>query len=168
MLVLAVVALGGLTAGVGTLVDSQAADADARRMADGLDRALEGTERTGYHSHEIHFSEGRLRTADRTLRVLEDGTVVATHDIGALVFERGDHRVVSVAGAVVRDNGNSAWLEAAPPLTYSERTGIFVVGVPALAEDRLMSPDLESAARLVRSGALADAAGPEVLPEVFG
>jgi hypothetical protein len=132
MLGIAVVALGGLTVGVGNLVDSQAASADTDRMADGLARALEGPERTGYHSHEVRFSEGRLRTADRTLRVLENGTVVAEHGVDALVFERGDRRVVSVAGAVVRDNGNSAWLAARPPITHSERNEVLVVGAPVL------------------------------------
>ena len=132
MLGIAVVALGGLTVGVGNLVDSQAASADTQRMAGGLDRALQGPERTGYHSHEVRFSEGRLRTADRTLRVLENGTVVAEYDADALVFEHGARRVVSVAGAVVRDNGNSAWLATRPPITHSERNGVLVVGVPVL------------------------------------
>lgn len=132
MLGIAVVALGGLTAGVGNLVDSQAASADSQRMADGLDRALEGPERTGYHSHEVHFSEGRLWTADRTLRVLENGSVLTEEEVDALVFEHGDRRVVSVAGAVVRDNGNSAWLTAAPPITHSERNEALVVGAPVL------------------------------------
>jgi len=36
--------------------------------------------------------------------------------------------------------------------------------VPALAEDRFMSPDLEAAAALVRSGALAETAGADLLP----
>jgi len=38
--------------------------------------------------------------------------------------------------------------------------------IPALAEDRFLSPDLEAAAVLVRSGALADAAGPDLLPKL--
>lgn len=132
MLGIAVVALGGLTAGVGNLVDSQAASADADRMTEGLDRALEGPERTGYHSHEIHFSEGRLYTAERTLRVLENGSVVAEHGVDALVFENGDRRVVSLAGAVLRDNGDSAWLATPPPITHSERNEVLVVGAPVL------------------------------------
>ncbi len=40
--------------------------------------------------------------------------------------------------------------------------------VPALAHDRFMSPDLEAAARLVRSGALAEAAGAGLLPALGG
>jgi len=38
--------------------------------------------------------------------------------------------------------------------------------VPALAEDRYMSTDIETAAALVRADALAEAAGPDLLPEL--
>jgi len=38
--------------------------------------------------------------------------------------------------------------------------------VPALSEDRFLSPDLETAARLVRAGALAEAASPDLLPSL--
>jgi histidine ammonia-lyase len=38
--------------------------------------------------------------------------------------------------------------------------------IPALADDRFLSPELEAAAALVRSGALAEAAGPELLPSL--
>lgn len=58
------------------------------------------------------------------------------------------------------------------PLTTSPRLARVIArirrDIPALAEDRLMHPDLEAAARLVRSGALIEAAGAEVLPELFG
>ena len=137
MLGLAVVALGGLTVGIGNLVDSQAAGADAQRMAGELDQAVEGVERTGYHSHDVHFSAGTLQTADRTLRLLENGTVIAEHDVDALVFENDGHRVVSLAGAVVRDNGASAWLASPPPITHSEQTEVVAVGVPVLNTGRI-------------------------------
>jgi histidine ammonia-lyase len=38
--------------------------------------------------------------------------------------------------------------------------------IPALAEDRFLSPDLEAAASLVQSNALAEAAGPGLLPDL--
>jgi histidine ammonia-lyase len=38
--------------------------------------------------------------------------------------------------------------------------------VPHLEEDRYLHPDIEAAVQLLRSGALADAAGPELLPTV--
>jgi histidine ammonia-lyase len=37
-----------------------------------------------------------------------------------------------------------------------------------LGDDRHLHPDIEAAIRLVRSGALAEAAGPELLPTLAG
>src|SRR5262245_54758789 len=39
--------------------------------------------------------------------------------------------------------------------------------IPELADDRCISPDLESSARVVRSDALIHAVGPDLLPEIF-
>ncbi|HUF87194.1 MAG TPA: histidine ammonia-lyase [Thermohalobaculum sp.] len=54
------------------------------------------------------------------------------------------------------------------PLATSPRLAAVIAriraDIPALAEDRLMHPDLEAAARLVRSGALIEAAGADILP----
>lgn len=135
MLGLAVVALGTLTVGVGTLVDSQAAGADAQQVATDLDRAVIGAERTGFHSHEISFSGGQLTTEDRTLRVLDGGSVIAEYDVDALVFENGDHRVVSLAGAVLHETGSGAVLTSSPPITHSESNEVVVVGATVLNTD---------------------------------
>jgi len=136
MLSLAVVALGGLTMGVGTVLDSQASNADAERVATGLDDALQSTERTGHYSHELRFADGSLTTEDRTVRVLnETGDVLQEYDVGALVFDDGTNRVVSVAGAVIRGEPGNAWFVSEPPITSSERTGALVIGVPLLGEE---------------------------------
>jgi len=135
MLGLAVAALGALTVGVGAVLDSQASNADASRMADGMDGALRGVERTGIHSRRVTFADGRVATADRTLRVLENGTVLERHAVGALVFESGDRRVASLAGATVRGQAGGAWLVSEPPITSSERNGVLVVGVPVLGTE---------------------------------
>lgn len=132
MLGLAVVALGSLTAGIGMIVDTQVSNADADRVADDLETALEGVERTGVHSHPVRFTEGGLATSERTLRVLENGTVVERHGIGAVSFEGGDEHVTFVAGAVVRGTGENAWLTAEPPITSSRRNSVLVVGVPVV------------------------------------
>jgi hypothetical protein len=136
MLGVAVLALGTLTAGVGTLIQSQTADADAQRVADGFDRAVQGAERTGVHSHDIHFANGQLRTVDRTMRILENGTVVSTVEIDALVYDHSEGRVVSLAGAVVRDRGSSAALTARPSVTQSERNAVLIVSAPVLNAGR--------------------------------
>jgi len=134
MLGLTVAALGALTAGVGTVLDSQAAAADASQVASDLDAALD--ERAhGYHSGRVRFSEGSLSTADRTVRVLRNGSVVGAVDAGALVFESGDRRAAYIMGAVVRGRGGGAWLTEPPSVTSSGRNDVLVVGVPRLGAD---------------------------------
>jgi len=134
MLGLAVVALGTLTLGIGMVVDSQAANADTTRVADDMETALQAVERTGHHSHHVSFAEGQLSTEQRTLRIIDatDGTVIESHAIDALAFENGDRRVTSVGGALVRSQGNNAWLVSEPPISSSEQTDVLVVGAPQI------------------------------------
>ncbi|PSQ48052.1 hypothetical protein BRD19_07885 [Halobacteriales archaeon SW_7_65_23] len=132
LLGIAIVALGGLTVGVGSLLDAQAATADANRVADGMNQAFQGIDRAGTHSQRIAFSDGHLATEERTLRIIKNGRVLKTREVDALVFERGDRRVAAVAGALVQQHGASAWLVSAPRITDSERNDVFVVGAPIL------------------------------------
>jgi len=133
MVGLAVIAISGLTVGIGSLLESQAAGADAERVATALDDGLVGVERTGPYSHDVRFSGGSLGTEPRTLRLLfANGTVVSTHRVDALVFEADNNRVAFLAGATVRGRPGRAWLASEPPITSSERTGALVVGVPVL------------------------------------
>lgn len=134
MLGLTIAALGALTAGVGTVLESQAAAADASQVASDLDAALDETAH-GYHSGQVHFSEGGLSTVDRTVRVLRNGSVAGEVDAGGLVFESGDRRAAYVAGAVVRGRGGAAWLTESPSVTSSERNEVVVVGIPRLGAD---------------------------------
>lgn len=131
---LTMLSLGALTATVGTVVDSNAAAADADRVADDLDAAIRPVEATGPHEGRVAFTDGRLRTANRSLRVLENGSVVAAADVGGLVYESGRYRVVAVGGAVVRDHGGSASMAVDPPLSVSR--GTVLVGVADLGLDR--------------------------------
>lgn len=132
MLAVTVVALGGITAGIGTVFESHAASADAQRVAADFDAALQPVETTGPHAGEISFSDGRLETVQRELRVLRNGSVEAVVAVDALVFRAGDHRVSSVAGAIVRGQPGGAWLRREPPIVGSNSGGILVVGAPAL------------------------------------
>lgn len=134
---LTAVALGTLTVGIGTVVDSQASNADAHRITDGLDETLRAVDRGGRYSQRLSFSDGRLATDDRTLRVLRNGSVVETHEVGALGFTSSDRRVTAVAGAIVREQGDSAWLASEPSISSSRRNGVLVVGVPALNAGRV-------------------------------
>jgi len=127
-----VVALGVLTASVGTLVDGHAARADADRVAADLEDALRPVETTGHRTGEVRFTEGSLHTEARDLHVIKDGTLERTVPVGALVFERGDRRVRSVAGTVVRGRDDNAWTVDQPPIVGSEATEVLVVGAAKL------------------------------------
>lgn len=127
-----VIALGVLTASVGTIVDNQASRADADRVATDLDEALKPVETTGHRTGEVRFADGSLYTVERDLHVLENGTPVRSVEIGGLVFESGDRRVRSIAGAVVRGRDEAAWAVTNPPVVGSERNGVLVVGAAKL------------------------------------
>jgi hypothetical protein len=119
---LTMLSLGTLTATVGTVVQQDAAAADAGRVAADLDGTLNPVANTGAGRGRVSFTEGRLSVADRTLRVLNDSGTVARVEVGALVFESGNHRVVFLGGAVTRGEGNGSRLYAPPPVASSRRT----------------------------------------------
>ncbi|UIP00360.1 hypothetical protein Hbl1158_03035 [Halobaculum sp. CBA1158] len=129
-----VVSMAGLTATVGTVVESNTAGVDAGRVAADLDAALAPVEVTGGHRGTVSFTDGRLRTVERTVRVRDaDGTVRAV-DAGGIVWSAGDHRVAFVAGAVVRGPPGNAVLAEPPPV--STAAGTVVVGVATVGEER--------------------------------
>lgn len=132
-----VISLGTLTAGVGTVVEGNAASADATRVATDLDAALAPVEATGVRRGRVSFTEGRLETVERELRVLNESGVVRTVEADALAFTTGDRRVVWLAGAVVRGAAESARMRTPPPVTASRADGdadrgVLVVGAPVL------------------------------------
>jgi flagellin-like protein len=127
-----VVALGVLTASAGTLVSDHAARADAERVAADLDDALRPVETTGHRTGEVRFAEGSLRTVERDLHVLKNGTREETIPTGGLVYTRDDRRVRSVAGAVIRGRDDNAWPVDGPPVVGSEETEVLVVGAAKL------------------------------------
>lgn len=138
MLGLAVVALGALTVGVGTVLESQAAGADADRMASTMDETLEGVEQTGPYSQQVDVAEGSISSVERTLRILDgNGDVLATVPVDGLVFESGDRRVAAVAGAVIRGQDDAAWLVADPPIVDSAANDVLYVGAPVLGDEEV-------------------------------
>ncbi|MFC7097701.1 DUF7289 family protein [Halobaculum marinum] len=126
------VSLAGLTATVGTVVESNTAGVDAERVAADLDDALAPVESTGYHRGVVSYTDGRLHTVERTVRVLNASGEVRAVDAGGVVWEHGDHRVAFVAGAVVRGPPGNAVMDADPPLATAP--GTVVVGVAALGD----------------------------------
>lgn len=132
LLGITVIGLTGLTVAVGTVVQENAATADANRVATDLAAALDPVETTGRHSGKVSFADGRLRTVDRDLRVLNGSGVVRRVSIGGLVFEAGDQRVAYVADAVVRGRTDRAWLRDPPPITASRDAGVLIVSAARL------------------------------------
>lgn len=134
---LSVVALGGLTLAVGSVMDSQATNADAERVATVMDETLHGVERTGYYSRSVTVSGGTFGAESRTLRII-NGTddVVVELQVDALVYEAGDFRVEGTWGAVVRGTPGNAWLESEPPVSSSATNEVLVLGAPVLGADR--------------------------------
>jgi len=135
LLAITTVSMGALTAGVGQLVESNAAAADTDRIVDTL-AAIEPSKSTGVQRHDLAFGEGRLTIEPRTVRLLDGDGVVAEHRANALVFEAGDRRVTFLAGGVTRGSGNASVLDETPPIATGE--GLLLVGVPVLdANDTL-------------------------------
>lgn len=124
-----VVALGALTASVGTVVEENAARADAQRVAEALDDAIAPVETTGRHRGRVSFADGRLHSVERDVRIMDATGVVERISAGGLIFETGDRRVAAVAGAVVRGRGKGAGVHAPPPITATDGAGVLVVGV---------------------------------------
>lgn len=130
LLGLTMLSLGVLTASVGTVVQTNAAAADAGRVTADLDSALDPVEATGHGSGTVSFTEGSLRRVDRTVRVLNDSGVTATQSVGGLVYENDHHRVGFLSGAVIRGSGPSARFATKPPVVTG--TDVLVVGVARL------------------------------------
>ncbi|MEA5388117.1 type IV pilin [Haloarculaceae archaeon H-GB11] len=133
MMGVTVVALAGITASVGTVVDDVTARGDVNRVASQMDDALRPIETHGTHEGTIRFTDGRVHTVERELRVLDGSAVVATVDVDGLVFSAGDRRVRYVGGALVRGRGDDAWSEQGVPVTASPGSGgVLVVSAAKL------------------------------------
>lgn len=132
LLAVTVVALGAITAGIGTVFESHAATADARRVAADIEASLQPVETTGPNTGTLSFNDGRLETAGRELRVVRNGSVEAEVPVDALVFETGENRVAALAGAIVRGQPGGAWLRREPSIVGSDHRGVLVVGAPML------------------------------------
>lgn len=133
LLAITTASLGVLTAGIGVVVESNAAGADVNRVAGDLEDALRPVETTGVRRGTVSFTGGTLSVEQRTIRVLDEDGVVAEREVDVLVFTAGERRVAYAAGAVVRGQGDGARLATDPPLSASE--GVLVVGVVDVAAD---------------------------------
>lgn len=142
LLGVATIALATLTASLGAVVESNAARADAARVAADLDGALAPVETTGRNRGTVSFTEGELRPVERDLRVLDASGTVRRVRVDALVFSAGGNRVAFLSGAVVRGTGAAAEFRTPPPITASRSapgTGVLVVGAPRLGSPAAVS-----------------------------
>jgi len=128
------IALGGLTTVVGSVVDGQTERADGARVATTLAEELRPIEGSGPDELLLRFSEGRLRTVDRQLRVRSGGTTEREVEIDGFVYTSGSSRVGFVGGAVVRGQPGNAWLVRSPPVTVTRDNSTLVVGAVRLNE----------------------------------
>lgn len=135
LLAITAVSMAGLTATVGTVVESNTAGVDAGRVSADLDAALAPVEVTGHHRGIVSFSDGRLHTVNRTVRVLNESGEVRRMEVGGVVWSSHGHRVAFVGGAVVRGPPGNAVMDADPPLATS--AGTAVVGVAVLGDAHL-------------------------------
>ncbi|GAA0652790.1 DUF7289 family protein [Salarchaeum japonicum] len=130
LLGLTVVALGAVTASVGSLVETNAAAADANRVASDLAAAVQPVRTTGVRTGSLAFTDGRLDTVERSIRVLDDSGVILERPANALVFEAGAYTTTLLGGAVTLGRGDGGRFVRDPPITADE--DVLVVGVPVL------------------------------------
>ncbi|WP_254273520.1 DUF7289 family protein [Haloarcula marina] len=128
------VSLGGLTAVVGTVVDGQTAAADEARVASAFDDGLRPSEQTGPNRVRVQFTEGRLTTVDRDLRIWSGAPLVYHAEIDGLVYTSGESRASFVGGSVVSGPPGSAALVRGPPITVTRDDSTVVLGVATLNE----------------------------------
>ncbi|WP_232687313.1 DUF7289 family protein [Halobacterium zhouii] len=130
LLGITVVALGTLTASVGTVVDQHAAATDSRRVAADLDEALRPVETTGVRRGTVAFSSGDLELVDRDVHVLNSSGIVERIDANALRFTAGSRGATFLAGSVlVHGNG---WSRTRTRMPVTADADVLVVSVPVL------------------------------------
>ncbi|WP_251341435.1 DUF7289 family protein [Haloplanus halophilus] len=129
LLAITVVSVAALTVTVGSVVDESASAAEARSVATAMDDALD-PERSGPHETRLTLQEGRLRTVDRSVRLLDGLDPATEYAVGGLVYAAGDRRVRYVAGATVLDTGTGVRVHAPPPVSLRDRT--LFVSLPRL------------------------------------
>ncbi|MGM0590009.1 MAG: DUF7289 family protein [Halobacteriota archaeon] len=129
LVLVTMVSLGALTATAGVVVEESIAAADTERVAGQLSDAVEPTAVAGVTRSRVSFADGRLRTVERTVRVLNESDVVEARVVDGLVYEGEGRQVRAVAGAVVVGTDRPR-LYRHPPITVGEQS--LVVGIPVL------------------------------------
>lgn len=161
LIAVTVLALGSLTAGIGSVIYSGATAADTERIADGLASAVSPDETVGVEESDVRFADGVLRAEERTIRVLaasddeiDDGEVTVdvaeTVRSDVLFYEADDRSVVVHGSAVLRVDDGNARLHREPRIVADdELDGVLVVGAPSIdAGDTAVSTGREGTVRV--------------------
>jgi len=128
LLALTVLAVGGLTATAGSIVDDGATTAAATRV--GADLATALGPGPGDPETTIELTDGTIRVVNRSVWLLRGEEVVWAGHAGAIVYTDGDHRITGVAGGVVRNDGADSRMIAQSRIVPADRS--LYVGVPVL------------------------------------
>jgi hypothetical protein len=144
LLAVTVLALGALTAGVGSVVESGAADANLRSAAVGLE-SVRPASAVGTTATKFTVTDGALSLAEREVRLFDDSGLVDTYQTRALVYELADQRVVLANGALLRAHGGGATFHRQPRVL----TDPAVVDVTALSGNVSRSFEGPNTVRLV-------------------
>lgn len=135
LLAVTVVAVGVLTAGVGTVVDERADRAALDAAASELRAAFTPAAAAGPGGTTLDLPPGTLDTVPREVRVYRDGSLVATVQARALVFRRGGGSARLLAGRVVATDGG--WTEPyrSPPLVAGGEGRPLAIRVPRFTSE---------------------------------
>lgn len=134
MVALTVLALGGLTVAIGTVVDSSANAAEADRVADGMTIVADPGDVVDTAEAELRFGDGRLQTDERTIRIRDarNDTLLEQIDSDVLVYEVGEDRVIGGNGAVLRAAGGGASMVTRPSIVADSGGDVLLLGTPAI------------------------------------
>jgi len=128
LLGITVLAVGGLTATAGSIIEDGAGSAAATRVSDDLETAL--APGGGERETTVELASGTVSVVNRTVWLLDDDGVVWAGHAGAITYADGEHRVTGVAGAVVRSDERGSRIVA--PSRIAPAEGALYVGVPVL------------------------------------
>ena len=138
LLGITVIALAGLTAGIGSLVGHNAASADAERVADALDDAHAPSETVGTRNTELPVGSGVIGTEQRTIRLFGINRSADPPPLGSLnpehnateqlagletdtlVYEN-EHRTVRTEAGAILVGGDSTRMYRSPPIHVDSR-----------------------------------------------
>ncbi|MDQ2053100.1 flagellin-like protein [Halobellus sp. H-GB7] len=128
LLGITVLAVGGLTATAGSIVEDGSASAAATRVGDDFETALGPA--PGDRETTVELATGTIQVVNRTVWLLDDEGVVWAGHAGAIVYADGGQRVTGFAGAVVQSDDRGSRVVA--PSRVAPANGTLYVGVPVL------------------------------------